>query len=275
MNQQPRIMFGLIGALVLGVAFAALLAVGGRSGGPALGLIPAGAFNDAAYGFTNEDRARMPDVFIGTVVERLGEANIAEPESEPFLVPLYSVEVETTLKGTAAGQVQVTFVENAFAEPGIGTLEEGRRYLFAGVGPEGAIDSYTMDAGLGNVPIASDAEAEALIAEFEQLFARSPTPIAIDYVPCEGVAGPPVATISPRRGPPGAEVRVRVENVAPTEVGIWWRTFNHRVGIAEVRADCTAVEVIKVPNDANAGSVDIIVSDARALDDRVAFEVTN
>lgn len=116
-----------------------------------------------------------------------------------------------------------------------------------------------------------------MIAEFEQLIAeaeqRSRTNEPETTDPCDTLIASPTIDIDPNEGKAGRTVRVTAKRLASPEVGIWWRNLHDRVGIGQVRADCTMTEQITVPRDARPGRYDIIVIDARGLRAEERFHV--
>lgn len=271
----------LTAALAIGLAMTVVLII--PSGEPGFGARGASLLfmDDFGGQGTNADRAAMPEIFLGRVVTRDGEANAAEPESDPLIVPAFKVDVETTLKGEAAGQIRLAVYMSEFTdELEGGPIEIGGRYLFAASEPGETDQTYFIVEGDGNIPIASDEEAAALIAEFELLIDEypqrsGPSEPGEEIDPCDTLVANPTIDIDPNQGKPGRTVRVTARRLAAPEAGIWWRNLQNLAAIGTVRADCTMTEQITVPRDARPGRYDIIVIDARGLRVEERFHVVD
>ena len=189
-------------------------------------------------------------------------------------MPIYAVDIETSLKGQAQGSVRLAVLKSEPPEElGGSPVVVGDRYLFAAEGPDQGL--YWIDEGLGSLRIANDDEAAAVIAQYEQLITQveQDPPPPPEVHPCEFLAGNPTIDIDPNEGRAGRTVRVTASRVANPVVKVYWRSLNNRVGSQEVRADCGANIQIKIPNDARPGRYDIIILDARGLQASERFHV--
>lgn len=75
-----------------------------------------------------QTRALKAAVFVGRVIERDGEVDIGDA-GFPFVVPIYAVDVETTLKGDTQGRVWLAVVEIDVPEAyGGGAVAVGDQY---------------------------------------------------------------------------------------------------------------------------------------------------
>ncbi|MGH2616056.1 MAG: hypothetical protein ACRDJC_12510 [Thermomicrobiales bacterium] len=230
-------------AIALGLALAiaaALLNSREGLGFDAAGATPEVSVDLAPIGETiRESRALMSALFVGRVVSRDGDVNVGDELA--FLLPVYTVTVETSLKGEAHGQVRlaVTPVGDPAEHEG-SPVQIGDRYLFAAEGPDEGL--YWIDEGLGSLVIANDEQAAAVIAEYEHLIAtvEPPTPPHPPQDPCHAdvLIPNPTLDIDPIEGRAGRTVRVSANQVSGPLVYIYWIDFENRVGKGEVRADC-------------------------------------
>lgn len=224
-------------------------------------------------GTIEENRALKPAVFVGRVVAADGEVDIGI--EEPFLVPIYAVDVETSLKGRLPRQVRVAVLTSEPPEElGGDPVAVGDRYLFAAEEPDDPPDVYWIDEGLGSVRIADDAAAAAIVAQYQRLIrevtANPPPPP--DRDPCDFIDANPTIDIDPNQGRAGRNVRVSV-NRAAGPVTVYWRNRHNRAGREDVRADCGVNVQIRVPGDARPGRYDIIAVDARGKEVHERFHV--
>lgn len=221
-----------------------------------------------------ENRALKSNVFVGRVVASDGEIDVGI--EDPFLVPIYAVDVETSLKGQAQGRVRVSVTSSGSPEDlGGDEVVVGDRYLFAGEGPAQGL--YWIDEGLGSLRIADDEEARAVIAQYQQLIiqmAQTP-PVEPEINPCDVQDANPKIDIDPNEGKAGRTVQVTVNRVSSPVVFVYWRNRHNRAGREEVHADCSARLQIKIPHDARPGRYDIIVVDSRGEEARERFHVVD
>lgn len=211
---------------------------------------------------------------MGRVADRDGEIDIGI--EEPLVLPIFAVDVETSIEGQAQGRVRVAVFETESPEDlGGSQIVVGDRYLFAADGPDQGL--YWLDEGLGSLRVASDSEAAALVAHYQQLIAQlaqNPPPRP-QTDPCEFLTENPKIDIDPDEGKAGRNVRVHAKRVANPVVKVYWRNKNNRVGKEDVSQSCAADITISVPNDAKPGRYDIIIVDARGLEASEKFHVTD
>ena len=235
-------------------------------------VVPLAADIGDSAGTVEENRALQPEIFVGRVAAHEGEIDLGI--EDPFILPIYAVDIETSLKGQAQGRVRLTVLEAESPEDlGGSPVVVGDRYLFAAEGPDQGL--YWIDEGLDSLRIASDDEAAAVIAQYQQLIIdvtqNPPPPPGVH--PCEFLTANPTIDIDPNEGKAGRTVRVTANRVANPVVKVYWRNLNNRVGSEDVRTDCGANLQIKVPNDARPGRYDIIIVDARGLQASERFRV--
>lgn len=257
-------------ALAVGMSLSAAVLVGGYGRGTLTLAEPILVMSDFAGSADNDVYAQFPEVFIGSIDEKIGDYNISE-EGAALFVPLFSVDVDRTVFGQATGQISVSVYKDEYTEEmAENEVVVGHRYLFATDLPDGS-GVYHATEGFGVIAVRSDAEADALEAEFRRLRVEEsaltvqsfPTPD-----PCDAQTDEPTIDVSPRVTKAGREIRVTVENAAKLEVGIYWQNLRNRIGIGKVRDDCTAVVTVEVPRNARPGVYEVIVADARALQDK-------
>jgi hypothetical protein len=263
--------FVVVGLALSGVLIASMP---GRADGTP---VPELAAYDTMIPPTDEGRAQFGQLFIGEVVAVAGEDKIPTSDPEDVLpVIIYDVEVEQTLKGQAAGRVQVWYEGFDYTGPDqkpAGELQVGERYIFfAGFDPDN--DWFLVNASLGVLPIKNDKAEAELVATFEPLIRRAerraePVP-APD--PCEEV-GQPTITVEPQQGRVGDAVTVSAENLVRPEVSIWWDGTDHRLTTATVTDDCSMTVEVAIPK-ADTGEHQIVVQDARGESAAASFEVT-
>jgi hypothetical protein len=221
-----------------------------------------------------ESRALKSVVFVGEVTDRDGEVDIGE-EGYPFVLPVFAVDVETSLKGDVQGRIRLAVMQfDTPEEYGGDAVEIGERFLFAGEGPEEGL--YWIDEGLGSIHIASDTEAAELIDLYTQLISQveqTPAPEP-DVDPCLLTSSPTI-DIDPNKGKAGRNVRVTAKRVSGPIVHVYWRNRNNRVGKDEVRPDCETNIQLKVPRDAKPGRYDIIIVDSRGEEASERFQVVD
>lgn len=230
---QVALVGGLVAALVL-----LIVEPGHADGTP----VATAALTDHGDGTDEAGRVHFGQIFIGTVVAVAGKDTVSTSDpTDDIPVILYDVDVSETLKGEAAGRVQIWyngFDVPPFDYPAIGKLQVGARYLFfAGFNPDE--QRYPVGDGVGVIPIADDQEEAQLIATFQPLiedYAREARSIpAAD--PCEEV-GNLEALVSPNRAQPGDMVEVSASNLVRPQVSIWWdEAGGTRVAVADVQAD--------------------------------------
>lgn len=274
---KPRNIAVIVGvsALIVGIALSAVVLLPRQAAtSDGYSVVPLGADVGGSGGTVEEERALKSAVFVGRVTEREGEIDIGL--EEPFLLPIYAVDVETSLKGEAQGQVRLAVLESESPEElGGHPVVVGVRYLFAAEGPEEGL--YWIDEGLGSLRIASDAEAAEVIDFYQRLIVeveQNPPPPP-DTDPCEFLEAKPQIDIEPNKGKAGRNIRVKADRVSNPVVMVYWRNQNHRVGKERVGADCSATIQIKVPGDAKPGRYDIIIVDSRGEEASERFQVTD
>jgi hypothetical protein len=109
MTISPRLVSAPVLSLGLITALASFLALGTGDREARGATIP--LLDDWGGEGSHQTRAAMPKIFIGRVIERKGGVDIGEPGTPPFYVPMYIVDVESTLKGSAKGRIKLGVVE--------------------------------------------------------------------------------------------------------------------------------------------------------------------
>jgi hypothetical protein len=241
---------------------------------------------DSVLPATNEGRAQFGNIFLGTVIAVSGQETIPTSDPEDILrVILYQVQVDQTLQGDAAGQVQVWYEGADYrgpdtAGPGYrhsGELRIGNRYLFfAGFNPE--TGEYPVNATIGVLPVKNDRHAANLVATFEPVIrdaerkAAAQARQAQGIDPCEHPTAPPSITVEPGRGTVGDAVRITGGPFIRPEAPVWWDGRRVLLAAAPIATDCTTDTVVRIP-PAEPGTYRISIQDAGGNEARARFEV--
>ncbi|MDQ2655482.1 MAG: hypothetical protein M3Z20_20830 [Chloroflexota bacterium] len=232
---------------------------------------PAPAEANVASAVIDDNRLRFGSIFLGTVVAVTGEDII--PSSDPtdsLPVILYAVEVSQTLRGEAAGRVEIWYYDFTSQSPDIsdygatGLLQVGARYLFfAGFDPIENV--YPVADGVGVIPIHNDQEAAHLVASIEPLIAEAAHEEAqgLRRYSCGRVSRPEVSA-SPAVGKPGDRVVVSATYLVRPQASIWWNdpAGKERLAAVVVQEDCSFTVEVRIPNVAP-GEHRVVVLDAR------------
>jgi hypothetical protein len=187
-------------------------------------------------------RAEHGNVFFGRVVEVVETGKSEDELAIPYVV--YIVDIDQSLRRSVreeerdrelSGRVQIKvsgFEMPIRKEGRSAPLVVGKRYLFfAGMRRE---KGFLVNAEVGFVPVANDAEAAKLIAEFTPLIERAvheeQAAMARAAVAARSEPEtPPGAQIVPDRGPAGSEVVISGSGYTPTNVLILWDANNPMV----------------------------------------------
>ncbi len=186
-----------------------------------------------------------------------------------LLYVVYTVDVERTLRQAAADgpeeraakgrvQIEVSGIDLEIARKGrAAPLSVGGRYLFfAGLNMD---KGYLVDSEVGFLPVASDEDAEELIAEFLPLIAQAERVDEAEMASALRTARKeaqlvPAAEIVPTRGAAGSEVVVSGSGFSPAEVLLHWDAGNpETLPVAAVAADGRFEITLKVPKGLDAG----------------------
>lgn len=266
----------LVYLAIVGLALSSMLlfSMGGRAEGTP---IAGGITYDIALPNTDEGRARYGNIFFAEVVAVAREDRIwASDPNDILLAIIYDVDVQQTLKGNAAGRVQIWYEGFDYQGPewvSIGKLVVGERYIFfAGYSP--ANEWYPVNAGLGVKPIRDDKAGADLVAIFTPLIRaveQLATPVPRVY-PCED-PGEPILTVASGKTRAGGKVRLTGENFVRPNVAIWWDGTDIPLVTADVGESCSFYVEVKLPRD-DPGTHSIRAEDARGESAEVPIDLT-
>lgn len=176
----------LLAMLLVGIVLALVVSLGRASDpGTARAALPS-TMDDVAGTLDFAEVVQFPEIFIGRVTDEIGEHNVSECGGA-FMAPLFAVDVERTIYGTATGRVEVAVYTSEFADltPAV-EVTVGHRYLFASDVPD-ASGAYSVTGGFDAIEIGSSEGAKAIEAEVRRLResgSDSASPVSTPTEPC-------------------------------------------------------------------------------------------